>query len=493
MVTILDSMENEKKFYSLTAVTRKINQLLEPAYAQRFWIKAEISSGRERNGAFYCNLVETNLNGTIVAQVRCNIWSKVLTDIKRKFKDQGLDLVLDDGTVIGIEVSIDFHPVYGITLKVYDADPAVALGEMELKKRQVIEKLQKEGLFEKNKKLYLTKLPKRIGLISANDSAAYSDFLATIKNSGYGFELLIADAMMQGNQTQDSVINAIIGLEKLKPDLIVILRGGGSKSDLYSLDNELIARRIAEAIIPIWTGIGHEIDMSVLDYVSHKNFKTPTAVAEELVNRYNNMELILENAKSRIISSWNNRLKTEKDFISNAQNGIIQGTRKLVQFCGEKIKNIANKLSIKINNRFSTCKTYLDKAKHTLQSESLAILQKQKIEGKNQVGRFKKSVNYQIRDKHKELDILKKRFNPDYVLRIINIENKQLESKQSIIKATDPKNSLKRGYSLIYDDQNKLLKSVSEVKSGQTIKVQVYDGNIISTVDKTEVKDNDRE
>jgi exodeoxyribonuclease VII large subunit len=158
---------DNKRFYPLSAITNRIQQILQPHIGTQFWVKAEISSGRERGGSFYCDLVESNENGKIIAQMRCTIWNRDLANIRRQFKDHDLDLKLDDGTVVGFQCSLQFHPQFGLSLKVVGADPAFALGELELKKKEILDRLTKEGLLEPNKRLFVPMLPQRIGLITS--------------------------------------------------------------------------------------------------------------------------------------------------------------------------------------------------------------------------------------------------------------------------------------------------------------------------------------
>ena len=254
---------NQRTFFNLSAITCRIQEILQPYIGKTFWVRAEISSGRERGGSFYCDLVETNDSGDIIAQMRCTIWSRDLAGIRKKFKDCDLDLILDNGTVVGLQCSIQYSPRYGLSLKATDADPTFALGELELKKKEILERLKKEGLLEPNKKLFVTTLPLKIGLITSHNSAAANDFINTLRQSKFGFRIYLADAIVQGNQAEASVINALNVLEKLDLELVVIVRGGGSKTELFSLDNETIARKIAAYKYPVWTGIGHEIDISI--------------------------------------------------------------------------------------------------------------------------------------------------------------------------------------------------------------------------------------
>jgi len=125
-------MDNNR-FFSLSDITNRIQQILQPHIGKNFWVKAEISSGRERGGSFYCDLVESDDSGKFRAQMRCTIWNRDLKSIRKKFKEHDLDLVLDDGTAVGFQCSLQFHPQFGLSLKAVAADPSFALGELELK------------------------------------------------------------------------------------------------------------------------------------------------------------------------------------------------------------------------------------------------------------------------------------------------------------------------------------------------------------------------
>ncbi len=271
---------NNTNYFNLSQITGRIQQILQPHIGKLFWVKAEISSGREKGGSFYCDLVESNGSGKIIAQMRCTIWNRDLAKIRNRFKQHDLNLTLDDGTVVGLQCTLQFHPQFGLSLKAVDADPAFALGELELKKKEILDRLTKEGLLEPNKRQIVPMLPQIIGLVTSKGSAACNDILKTFNPSDYGFIVYLADATVQGARTENSMLTALAALEKLDIDLVIIARGGGSKTDLFYLDNEVVARRIAQFKYPVWTGIGHETDISVLDYVANQSFKTPTYSAQ---------------------------------------------------------------------------------------------------------------------------------------------------------------------------------------------------------------------
>ncbi len=524
---------SENKFYTLSAITNRLQQILAPHMSKRFWVKAEISSGRERGGSFYCDLVETDSNGAVIAQMRCSIWSRDLINIRNQFKTCDLDLKLDDGTSVGFECSLQYHPKYGLSLKVVGADPAFALGELELRKKEILDRLTKEGLLNPNKELAVPMLPQKIGLISSKGSAAYNDVLKTLTSNIFGFKIYVADATVQGIKTEPSVIKALDSLEKLNVELVIIARGGGSKTDLFYLDNEAIARRIASYKIPIWTGIGHETDISILDHVANQYFKTPTAVAEEILSRFVEMNRHIEEAKDRFKSSWNYRLEMEKRWLAEATTGIRQGTRKLLDTTKTDLKNRASGLKSFILERLGNEKSNLSVQKRNLSTTPLNTillfrerlkyklqgfrntayqnLKAEKKEFENQKKRFHpdrftnrinrdrvslehfkdqiiQKAGLQISAKTQHLNYFKDRFSKEKILSRIDNERQLIGNKYGTIRAADPQTSLKRGFSLLYREDGVLIKSISQVKPGVSVITDLADGQLSSTVNSIKEK-----
>lgn len=517
----------DKRFFPLSSITNRISELLQPAITKKFWVKAEVMSGRERGGAFYCDLIETGANGKIAAKISCTIWTQELNSIRNLFKSKGMELVLTDGTVVGFQCSLQYSPQYGISLRVIDADPSIAMGEMELKKREIIERLQKEGLFEPNKERFLPLLPLNIGLISSSGSAAYNDFVQTLSASGYGFRIHMADAMMQGDQTERSILQAIDALHKLKVELIVIARGGGSKTDLYFLDNEAIARKIAGSTIPVWIGIGHEIDTSVLDFVANKSFKTPTAVAEELVARFVQMRRQLDESANTLQTVWAYRYKIDRDYLGRATIGIRQGPRKLLEVTSSSLRERAQDLRHRVSGRLSTENILIECKRGQLKSLPISIIQKH-IERLTMKGsslgaqvkfalssstsiisglksrfdrnRFIKRLQLErdVTDKSRQQLInrfsailklktmqqgnRKERFRVEKIKQRVVMERKSLNDKMATLRAIDPQNALQRGFALVYRKDGSLIKSISDISEKDIIYTRVADGSLVSEV-----------
>jgi exodeoxyribonuclease VII large subunit len=178
------------------------------------------------NGLIYLSAIG---NGKIIAQIRCTIWNRDLDTIKRVFREHDLELKLENGTVVGFQCSLQYSPQYSLSLKAVAADPTFALGELELRKKQIIDRLNKEGLFEINKRLSVPLLPQRIGLVASKDSAGFNDILKTFETASFGFKIYLADAIVQGNQAERCVLKALDALEKLQVDLVIIARGGAAR------------------------------------------------------------------------------------------------------------------------------------------------------------------------------------------------------------------------------------------------------------------------
>ncbi|MCP4098426.1 MAG: exodeoxyribonuclease VII large subunit [Planctomycetaceae bacterium] len=344
----------QKKILRLSAIANRIGQIInEKTSGKRFWMKAEVSSSHQNaNGHTYFDFVEMQ-HGRQVAKLRGMIWRDDRARIEKEFAQAGIEFKLENGKEITTECTIEYHPVFGISVNVVDADPNFALGEIERIRRQMLLKLEKEGLFETNKQIPLPLLLKRIGVVTSKGSAGHQDFAKTIAGSKYPIYVKIEDARMQGHRTERTVLSAITSLENQSLDLIVVLRGGGSKLDLGALDNELIARKIASCSVPVWTAIGHEIDESVLDYVSHTNFKTPTAVAEEILNRMNVLATKNKDGLSQLRSAWSKRVTQEKNNNQKQKQIFAQRIESKVSKSNVLIQTQRNRLRLSVSKRVS--------------------------------------------------------------------------------------------------------------------------------------------
>jgi exodeoxyribonuclease VII large subunit len=472
-----------RTFFSLSAVARRIEELLQPALTRSFWLKAEISSGRERRGAFYCDLVETDPSGEVVAQMRCAIWAQDLARIRASFRREGLDLQLDDGRSVGILVRVQYHPRYGLSLAGLDMDPSVALGELELRRRRILAALESDGLLGRNALRPVPLLPNRIALITSRSSAAYRDFSQTLLESAFGFRIYLADAVMQGPDTEAAVLASLAACERLPVDLIALVRGGGSRTDLAWLDSESIARRIAACRIPVWTGIGHETDTGVLDAVAGQACKTPTAVAEALVARFSEIDGRIARAARRLRSTWELRSSHERGWLVQTRVGLRQGTRKLLQLHRSELRRAASKARALLGARLARERTRIGASGAVFRARVGETLRRERGLIRVRSERLGRSFRAALRGARRELGALRQRLVPARVLARLEHERRALRAREQALRSADPHTALARGFSLTWAS-GALVRSVDDLGVGQATLTQLSDGFFEARVEK---------
>lgn len=273
---------------SLTELQQIIRDALYLSLPDHYWVVAEISEIKENySGHCYLELIEKQTDGQNVrARVKAVIWGNRYRFLKTLFTDATGE-TLKEGMQILVRIKVEYHEIYGLSLLIKDIDPSFTIGEMALKKQKVIRRLEEEGVFTMNRELGFPLLPQRIAIVSSKGAAGYQDFINHLHGNSYNYVFYTAlfDAVMQGNETEQSVIDAldrIAGYNGLF-DAVAIIRGGGSQSDLSWFDNYNIAFHVTQFPLPVITGIGHDKDLSVTDMVAFHALKTPTAVADYFI------------------------------------------------------------------------------------------------------------------------------------------------------------------------------------------------------------------
>ena len=299
-------MGEERRELSLLELNNLVRGAVSEAFPGTCWVRAEMSDVRTNASSGHCYLefIEKNpITGQLVARARGSIWAKTFRMLKPYFEMETGQLFAS-GLKVLVKVSVEFHELYGYSLTVLDIDPAYTLGDMLRKRMEIIRQLKEEGVFTLNKELPFPVLPKRIAVITSPTAAGYEDFLNQLANNkaGYPFYPKLFPALMQGERTEESVIAALDRIYHHIDcfDVVVIIRGGGSTSDLNSFDSYLLAANCAQFPLPVITGIGHERDDTVLDSVAHTRVKTPTAAAELLIHRITESADHLEELSARL-------------------------------------------------------------------------------------------------------------------------------------------------------------------------------------------------
>ncbi|MDE6382443.1 MAG: exodeoxyribonuclease VII large subunit, partial [Muribaculaceae bacterium] len=288
----------------------------------------------------YMELVEKDAAGTTRAKIRAMIWSGTLAALRRKFFDAtGRDIA--SGMKVLVRGSASHHSIYGLSFTISDIDPTYTLGDMERVRREILERLTREGIIGRNRQIPLPPVLQRIAVISAEGAAGYGDFINQLAYNPDRFAMytLLFPAVMQGERTAPTVMAALDRVEMTRDmwDAVAIVRGGGSTTDLNGFDNYELARRVALFPLPVIVGIGHERDRTVLDEIACVRCKTPTAVAAFIIDSMRGAWEDLIDHMNRIIAYGNNALTGEHRWLDNlsqkipayARNFILQEKMKL--------------------------------------------------------------------------------------------------------------------------------------------------------------------
>ncbi|MBN1387202.1 MAG: exodeoxyribonuclease VII large subunit [Bacteroidales bacterium] len=455
-------MDDNNDRYSLSELQKLIKKSLEEKLPGYYWVSAEISELKiNYSGHCYIELVEKTNQDDIKSRIRAIIWSQKARLLMPYFENI-TGQTLSEGIKVLLRVNIEYHEVYGLSLIIHNIDPAYTVGEMALKRKQIIERLESEGVIYLNKELPFPMLPYRIAVISSEQAAGFKDFTDELDRNEYGYKYFtrLFSAVMQGKETEASVSHAINNIfeEKDNFDLIVIVRGGGSQADLSWFDNYNIAYLITQLPLPVLTGIGHEKDLSITDMVAHRSFKTPTAVADFIINQ---------------------SLKTE-EYLAQIRESIIVLSREMVR----RQRMVINRLSV---NMAPMVRASLHSKRILLNRSGLRLsgnIQSYLSHNRARLNTIKVNVGKRslkhIDDKYRQIKELTIRFKPA-VTRFKHQKHTILDNFSRSIDYLRPSRVLERGYSItLYND--KAVKSSNELQPGSEISTILHLGRIESKV-----------
>ena len=422
--------------YELNGLVR---QTLELTLDEEYWVQAEIAELRV-NRHCYMELVQKEARGGgIVAKARAQVWANRWAFIKPMF-EQVTGQTLAAGMQVMLKVEVTFHELYGYSLNVTDIDPTYTLGDLARHRQEILRQLAEEGIDTMNKELPLPRLLQRIAVISSASAAGYGDFCNQLNNNqrGLAFKTELFQAVMQGNEVENSVVDALnrIAARLDEWDVVVIIRGGGATSDLQGFDSLLLAENVAQFPLPIITGIGHERDDTVIDLIAHTRVKTPTAAAEFLIHHQEQELDMLEDLSARLTDHISQLLYDETT----------------------RLKMLASKIPM----LFSTVKAREEVRLHRL-SASMANSSVQHLE----------QAKGRVELMNQQLSL--------YTSTLLQGERKHIELMESKLQSAHPNRILQLGFSITRVG-GKALKDVDEVKEGDEIETTLASGTFKSTI-----------
>lgn len=435
--TALQGTSKSPSTITLQEFNNRIKRLLADPSVMNCWVVAETTDVRI-NQHCYLQLLEKNpKTGATVAKIKAIIWGSQFRFLNARFKQvTGRDIGND--MKIMVCLSVNYSPQYGLTVVINDINPEFTLGDMERQRQEILNRLTQEGIIGQNKTVPVPPVLQRIAIVSAAGAAGYGDFMKQLTDNKYGvcFYPCLFQATMQGVKTVPTVLTALDKVEQNQHlfDCVVIIRGGGGTEELNSFDNYDLARRVATFPLPVIVGIGHERDITVLDYVAGIRVKTPTAAAEHII-------LQAANALAHIGDLSNQVVSIARDYIARAK---------------EQLSYYAGNLPIMAQRIIDTNTLRLQ---NFIQNIPLHV--QRRIEGENaQLARQKDAIK-------------------NAVAQVKMKETMRLEALGDKIELLSPRKVMARGYTLT-TCEGKIMTDAAQLEAGKLVTIHFRDGKVVA-------------
>ncbi|MDP4928323.1 MAG: exodeoxyribonuclease VII large subunit [Ilumatobacteraceae bacterium] len=378
--------------FSVGQFTEVLNHVLKASFDEGVWVEGEIQGLRKPNPHAYFTLIE-NVDG-VKAQLNINLFAGPLRNVQAKLRQQGIEL--KDGLKVRLFGRVEYYGPFGkLNLIATDVDTQFSAGDVAAKREELLRQLMEKGVDKINKRIPVPLVPLRLGIISSSQAAGWADAQQHLTESGIGFAITFCDVRVQGDAAVSQIVAALNSLSRRDDiDLVMLMRGGGSKGDLAAFDDEQIAMAISKCAHPVFTGIGHEIDTSIADIVAHTANKTPTACAQSVI-------AIVENFLSDLSYS-------------------AGSLRSLTQTAVERARS---RIAVSVERLRTRPRTALER------------------------------------------------------------QSQKLMMHAASVRLLDPVTTMARGWSITRDSSGNVVRSISDIKKGDTVVTALADGSITSTVE----------
>lgn len=448
--------------YSVGELADAIGHAVRASFRDEVWVRGEIHDlSRPPSGHVYLTLVEDRPDGGGKASLSVMLSAANKVAVNRALTRAGGSVRMVDGTEVRIRGRLDWYSPRGqLQLRMTAIDPAYTLGQLEVARAELLARLAGEGLLERNGLLAMPVVPLRVGLVTSQGSAAEADFLDELTRSGISFHVIAADVRVQGAGAPRAVASGIASLAARACDVIAVVRGGGARTDLAAFDDELVARAIALAPVPVLTGVGHETDRSVADDVAHTSAKTPTACAQLLVERVGAFLADVESTWGAI------RRCSQRELLAH----------------DDRLRTHAGRATRSVRATLAGASARLDA--HAGRARRAGVVAAARAEQRlgRDLGRLTGSARVQVRDAESGLDAAARRLvarSP----RALAESERTVEAIEARVRALDPERALARGWSITRTEAGRVVRAPGDVQAGEVLVTQLGGGELRSTVD----------
>lgn len=430
----------EARALSLYELNSLVCQVLRQTLDEAYWVEAEISEARRSGGHLYLELVQKDASGNkLLARARATLWARTYAFLVPLF-ERATGERLRAGLRVRLQVAVEFHELYGYALNILDIDSTFTLGDLVARRREILSRLDADGILGDNQQLPMPSLLKHIAVVSSVSAAGYGDFCHQLLEGDHGlhFEVRLFPAVMQGTNVEESVMAALAAIadEAHRWDCVVIIRGGGSTSDLADFDSYPLAAAVAQMPLPVIVGIGHERDETVLDFVAHTRVKTPTAAAAFLIDHG----------------------LTQLSIIDNYHRTIVDNARQQLQHSQLRLQQLT---------------TLLPHILHLIGERHHTAL-------RQLIMRLSMAPQRRLADAQGALPHVQLRIE-QAVARQLERSGYQLQTLSQHLQLLDPQCQLRRGFSLTYTADGRLLRSVADVHIADVVTTRLADGTFTSS------------
>lgn len=454
---------DERKVYTLFQLSTALKHRIEEATGgQAYWIKAEVAAFKVKNHA-YLELVE-HKDGQKAAVMRATIWQSNYVRIRQELGAEA-DNVLKDGVEVLLLGRVQYHLVYGLSVNIEAIDLAFNIGGMEQRKQATIKALKEEGLYDRNRFMPMPMVLQRIALVASKESAAYADFMQHLSENehGYRFHVRLFSSAVQGDAAAAGLRAAVAAIDPQAFDALVLIRGGGSKLDLEPFNDLELARLVAVFPKPVLTGIGHDVDVSVLDLIAQGPHKTPTAVADFLLDKARNFEIaltgILDKVHTRILQDFALRKEALGTFGEMVRSRPVN----LCQLQRGRLHNTTSQLAHRVQVKLKADEQRLENHRARLATDPLKWLQQVQRAGLDEL-------------LAKLLLLARNRMD------LVALKLKGLEDAVGLL---GPEATLARGFSITRKG-GRAIADAANLQPGDRLATTLAKGTVHSTVDRIE-------
>lgn len=435
--TALQGTSKSPNTITLQEFNNRIKRLLADPSVMNCWVVAETTDVRI-NQHSYLQLLEKNpKTGATVAKIKAIIWGNQFRFLNAQFKQvTGRDIGND--MKIMVCLSVNYSPQYGLTVVINDINPEFTLGDMERQRQEILNRLTQEGIIGQNKTVPVPPVLQRIAIVSAAGAAGYGDFMKQLTDNKYGvcFYPCLFQATMQGVKTVPTVLAALDKVEQNQHlfDCVVIIRGGGGTEELNSFDNYDLARRVATFPLPVIVGIGHERDITVLDYVAGIRVKTPTAAAEHIIQQAANALAHIGDLSNQVVSIARDYIARAKEQLSYYAGNLPIMAQRIIDTNTLRLQNFIQNIPLHVQRR---------------------------IEGENaQLARHKDAIKNAVAQAKMK-------------------ETMRLEALGDKIELLSPRKVMARGYTLT-TCEGKIMTDAAQLDAGKLVTIHFRDGKVVA-------------